>query len=178
MLWVVWITVLPHAHRPAMQEEFKAKLLALLEEQERRHKVELEEAFRKGGEHMRDSILRAAQSPVPTPKVVAAEFRSTSTSSAQMVGVAHRAPRGSVGKAIDTVLAEHHGLMVPQLEEAVLQIDAEIAKKSIGNELRRMEGTKYKRDRPGGYRWFLIDQQVDQEGGEPTPQTSASELLS
>jgi hypothetical protein len=160
-----------------MQEDFKAKLLAMLEEQEHRHKMELEEAFRKGGEHMRDSILRAAQTPPSAPRIGAAEGAAPGTSSATAIGIAHRAPRGSVGKAIDTVLAERPGLMVPNLEEAILQIDSEIAKKSIGNELRRMEGNKYKRDRPGGYRWFLIDQQVDQKVGEPTPQTSASDIF-
>jgi len=160
-----------------MQDDLKAKILALFEEQERRHKVELEEAFRSGGEQMRDSILRAAQSPSPTNRVVLAEFSSGGTSVSAAMSTIQRAPRGSVGRAIDTVLLEKPGLLVPQLEEAVLEVDPEIAKKSVGNELRRMEGNKYKRDRPGGYRWFLIDQQVDQEVGEPTEQSSAPSIF-
>jgi hypothetical protein len=138
-----------------MQEDFKAKFLALFEEQERRHKIELEEAFRAGKEQMRGSILRAAQSPSSTNRVLAAI-------------TIQRVPRGSVEKAIDAVLVDRPGLLVPQIEEAVFLLDPEIAKKSVGNRLRIMEGNKYKRDRPGGYRWFLIDQQVDQGVG-PVP---------
>jgi hypothetical protein len=85
-----------------------------------------------------------------------------------------RAPRGSVGKAVDSVLADRPGMLTPEIEERVLQNDPEIARKSVGNELRRLEGKKYKRDRPGGHRWFLIDQPVGQKGGEPTPHPSAS----
>ena len=168
---------LTHSHGPSMQDDIKAKILALFEEQDRRHKIELEEAFRIGGEQMRDSIFRAAQSPVTPAKFIAAEFSSSDVSSATAVGAIQRAPRGSVGKAIDTVLSERPGLLVPQLEEAVLEVDPEIAKKSVGNELRRMEGTKYKRDRPSGYRWFLINQPVDQEGGESTLQPSTPPIF-
>jgi hypothetical protein len=156
-----------------MPDEFRAKLLALLEEHEQRHKTELEEAFRRGGEHMRDSIFRAAQSPMPPAKLAPIE----SPDSVAMVGIIQRAARGSVGSAIDAVLAEQPGLLVPQIEEAVLLVDPGIAKKSVGNKLRSMEGKRYKRDRPGGYRWFLIDQMVDREVGEPTPQAPASDLL-
>jgi hypothetical protein len=135
------------------------------------------EAFKAGGEAMRDSILRAAQSPVATATPGTSALPPNSLSAVAAAAAIQRAPRGSVGKAIDTVLSEKPGMLVPELEEAVLQADPEIAKKSVGNELRRMEGNKYKRDRPRGYRWFLIDQPVDQEIGEPTPQTAASDIF-
>jgi hypothetical protein len=153
-----------------MPDDFKARVLALLEEWERHHKTQLDDAFRKGGEQMRDLILRAAQSPTMTTQAAAPD----PVDKVSMAGTAQRAPRGSVGRAIDAVLSEKPGLLVPQLEEAVLEADPEVARKSVGNHLRHLEGTKYKRDRPGGYRWFLIHQQVDQVAGEPTPQPSAS----
>lgn len=132
------------------------------------------DAFKAGGDAMRDSIIRAAQVPITSPQahnppqpVVEKVERAPGA----------RAPRGAVGRAIDAILKTKPGCSIPDLEELVWRENREIARKSVGNEVRRMEGTKYKRDRPGGYRWFLIDHPVDQEGGEPTPQASASDLL-
>jgi hypothetical protein len=131
------------------------------------------EAFKAGGEAMRDSILKAAQSPSPSVN----EPPDAWSSGLPILAAAMRAPRGSVGRAIDALLREHPGLSVGHMEKIFSEHHQEIAQKSIGNELRRMEGNKYKRDRPGGYRWFLIDQQVDQKVGEPTHESSASDIF-
>ena len=160
---------------------FSRKLAALIEE----FKATVwREAFQAGGEAMRESIMRAAQTPVmPMGSPILDAKRVTSdanhlslnTASREPIGPVKRAPRGSVGRALESVIGKYPGLAVTEIEERVLQLDREIARKSIGNELRRLEGKRYKRDRPGGYRWFLIDQAVGQEVGEPALTTPASD---
>jgi hypothetical protein len=90
---------------------------------------------------------------------------------------AKRAPRGIVGRAIRRVLAESvGGADLPEIESRVLMERPDISRKSVGNELRRLEGDLYERDRPRGHRWFLI--QKGQEGvGEPAAQAPTSESL-
>ena len=131
------------------------------------------EAFKAGGDAMRDSVIRAAQDPLAAPEVPKPAMAETNTD--RIVGT--RAPRGAVGRSIDLVLELYPGSSIPDIEEMVWQENKEIARKSVGNEVRRMEGKKYKRDRPGGYRWFLIDHHVDQKVGEPTPETSISDIF-
>jgi hypothetical protein len=131
------------------------------------------EAFKAGGDAMRDSILRAAQGPLAVTDVPKPTIAETNTD--RVVGT--RAPRGAVGRSIDLVLELYPGSSIPDIEEMVAHENKEIARKSVGNEVRRMEGKKYKRDRPGGYRWFLIDHNVNQEVGEPTPEASASDIF-
>ena len=157
-----------------MPEDFRTKFLALLEEHETSHKIEVEEARRKGGEEMRESILRAVQSPISAPKPAVSDF-SPSVASASAV---HRAPRGSVEKAIDAAFDQGgDGMTITEIEERALSFEREISPKSVGNKLRYLEGKRYRRDRDGGYKWFRIDQRVDPEVGEPTPQASASDIF-
>jgi hypothetical protein len=136
--------------------------------------------FAEGREAAKHTLLNALQFAMVEQPDTATFLGSAASPQEPVVGAnpisdsIKRAPRGSVGKAVDSVLTDKPGLLTPEIEERVLQIDPEIARKSVGNELRRLEGKKYKRDRPGGYRWFLIDQPVGQEGGEPTPRAPAS----
>src|ERR1700722_4294859 len=104
------------------------------------------EAYKAGSDAMRDSILRAAQSPIPPSNVPVTESPDNVTFS----GATQRAPRGSVGRAIDALLKEHPGLSIQHMEKIIALHQPEIAQKSIGNELRRMEGRKYKRHPEGG----------------------------
>jgi hypothetical protein len=150
--------------------EFVQELSALIE---RFKGTVWREAFKAGGEAMRDSILRAAQDPItvnqPLEPLAAAGER------AERLGT--RAPRGAVGRAIDALLKEHPGISIQHMEKIISLHQPEIAQKSIGNEVRRMENIKYRRDHPGGYLWFLIDHSVDQEVGEPTSQASVPNIF-
>jgi len=77
-----------------------------------------------------------------------------------------RAPRGLVGKLVDQVLSEQGGLQIVDIEDRVLGRDNRIARKSIGNELRRFKGDKYRQD--DKKRWFLIRQDAEKEtAGSP-----------
>lgn len=117
--------------------------------------------FRAGGEAMRQSILRAAASP--------------EGAASTMTPTSNRAPRGAVGDFLADLLTKHPGLTMSEIEVRGAVEAPELATKSLGNDLRRREGTRYRRDRPGGNRWFLIDDAADQEraptneGGDNAP---------
>jgi hypothetical protein len=153
---------------------FRTRFLALLDEQEASHQIELEEAHRKGGEEMRESILRAAQSPISAPKPAVSNFAP----SVAATPAVHRASRGSVEKAIDAALDQGgDGMTITEIEERALSFDKEISPKSVGNKLRYLEGKRYRRDRAGGYKWFRISQTVDPEGGWPATTAPASNVF-
>lgn len=66
-----------------------------------------------------------------------------------------RARRGLVRKVLGKFLDARPGLTIADYEKLVTDVEPEISAKSVGNELRRGEGTLYKRDVPRGNRWFL-----------------------
>ena len=67
-----------------------------------------------------------------------------------------RVARGLVQATVEAVIAQHPGLSISEIEKLVLEKEPAISQKSVGNELRRGETAgKYKRDRPGGYSWYL-----------------------
>jgi hypothetical protein len=78
-----------------------------------------------------------------------------------------RAPRGSVGRMMVRLLSAHpDGLTATQIKGIAPKYDAEVAAKSIGNELRRFEGEKYRRDERG--RWLLLSgSQMETAGSAP-----------
>ncbi len=81
-----------------------------------------------------------------------------------------RAPRGLVKNAVELVVREQPGLQITDYERIVTEAHPEIAIKSIGNQLRSGEREgRFKRDRPGGYRWFPADWQNDAAGGTIVP---------
>lgn len=101
--------------------------------------------FEAGGNAMRENILRAVNNPfqaeappVPPP-----------TDSAAV-----RAPRGAVGAAVESILRDHPLLRITDIEDVAANEFPLVATKSLGNELRRGEGKKYKRDDEG--RWSLL----------------------
>lgn len=70
-----------------------------------------------------------------------------------------RAAAGSVGQAIDLVLADQPGLRIVDIQNMAVELDPAISRSSVTNELRRKVGTRYRKD---GTRWFRIG---DQEKG-------------
>jgi hypothetical protein len=123
--------------------------------------------FEAGGIAMRNTILKAASAPVS----VSLGSGNGPIEFTQIVSVPPpkspsgrnlsrpRAPKGLVGDLIRTQLQECPGLPISDLEADVILIDARIAPKTVGNELRRFEGKKYRRE---GYRWFLMGSPQDE----------------
>ena len=136
--------------------------------------------FRDGGLAMRDHILQAANAPV---SIKAGSVSSNASVHAErrpdldqviehnisrmIVGarafdnsprpqprVASRAPRGLVRTAVEEALRERPGSSITEIEDVVLARHPEVAKKSVGNQLRHFEGDLYRRE--GKYKWFLM----------------------
>jgi hypothetical protein len=112
-------------------------------------------------------IVSAAQGAIQPQETDAKETVPVLASRASEVmdEFAKRAPRGLVQTTIAKVIVESPGLSITDYEGMVLALEPEVSAKSIGNELRRGEGTKYKRDRPNGNRWFPIDYQDEGASG-------------
>jgi len=63
---------------------------------------------------------------------------------------------------INRILADHNaGLFIAEVEGLAPKYDTDVAIKSIGNELRRFEGERYRRDERG--KWFLISGNAEKE---------------
>ena len=122
-------------------------------------RAEIEAAYKRGFEagasDMRDRILNAAQGPVEAPAPGPRKAFVTPSHWKPLTIVQTRAPRGAVGAMLRRILTEKPGLTVTEIEAIAPEYDPEVAAKSIGNELRRFDGMKYKRDQRS--RWFLFD---------------------
>lgn len=69
-----------------------------------------------------------------------------------------RAPRGLVPKIVGQMLTERPGNIIAEYEQMKddFEFGSRISEKSVGNELRRYEGTKYRRDDVGGW-WPIVE---------------------
>lgn len=75
-----------------------------------------------------------------------------------------KARRGIVGPTVDAVLKEHPGLTIADYEGLVVQREPEISIKTVGNHLRAGEREgKYRRDKPGGYQWYFVEEENETE---------------
>jgi len=73
-----------------------------------------------------------------------------------------RVARGLVQDTVAMALELEPGKSIKEYEALVLDLQPEISVKSVGNELRRGERDgRYKRDRPGGYRWYLGSAEIE-----------------
>jgi hypothetical protein len=138
----------------------------------------LEKAYSRGYEDgasaMRDSLLRAAQAPLnipPMPDLSSIMNADTGVSHQNEVKDV-RAPRGSIGRFVTEALKRQPGLTQTSLKEMAIRSGA--AYPGIGNELRRHEGIKYRKD--AKKRWYLIEVQPSASAGEPTLVPSAHEV--
>ena len=87
---------------------------------------------------------------------------------------AKRAPRGKIASIVRNALRSLPGSSTSEVEAFGISFDPQIAKKSLGNELRRGTGIKYEKRGKG---WFLISENevVDQD---LTVQSTTSETTS
>jgi len=86
-----------------------------------------------------------------------------------------RARRGLVGETVAEALRMSPGQNIGFYEQLVTELSPEISVKSVGNELRRGERDgRYKRDRLGGYLWYLVEPDETEAEGQSSGQPSAS----
>ncbi|CAN5697707.1 hypothetical protein BH10PSE5_BH10PSE5_15820 [soil metagenome] len=123
--------------------------------------------WRDGSAVMRESILRAAETPMPD------EGLSQAGPVPKASDAESRAPRGLTAKAIRAVLTEEPGLPVIEIASRVTARFPEVAAKSVGNELRRREDKDYRRE--GKYAWFLISQGAKESGGSSSQDETPDE---
>ena len=131
----------------------------------------LEKAYERGASDMRDSIMQAAYSSLPSPETAAAsskeqvgtEAAKDEVESGEPTSVSEKAPRGAVEQALKAVMTEKPGLIIVEYERMVTDLDPRISPKSVGNTLRRLEGEKHVRVQD---KWYL-------KGTEPKALTIA-----
>jgi hypothetical protein len=107
------------------------------------------------------------------PRRDEAEPRSESASSRPARRRRRRVARGTVRPLVELVLSDQPGLRVNEVQAGAVLLDPTISPTSVGNELRRLEGQRYRRE---GKRWFLIG---DTEKGkaEDRALTDGADLL-
>ena len=66
-----------------------------------------------------------------------------------------RARRGVAAAAVEAVLAEEAGLAIKEIHQQALKLGHKLSVESVGSELRRFEGTKYRRDERRN--WFPVN---------------------
>jgi hypothetical protein len=130
--------------------------------------------FREGGIATRESILRAAGAPMAIGNgrvnIETPENGSVSPPEVKQVQEVsgaerdRRAPRGLVAEAIKEILTDNPGLSIIDIEDRVVEAHPLIARKSVGNQLRRGEGDTYRRE--GKYKWFLNGAAVNESARE------------
>jgi hypothetical protein len=132
-------------------------------------KQALQAAYDRGQEDMVDKIFTAADAYVKHKE--GGEVTAIEAKVAEKP--AKRAPRGLLGAAVSKVLTKHPGLKVADIERRAVEIDSRISPKSVGNELRRWKGKKYRRDNK--LHWFLLGDDAETEtAGSPSRDTPAA----
>jgi hypothetical protein len=101
----------------------------------------MEAALRSG-----EQTLRSALAPRSEPET-SADSRQRRRRSRR------RVPSGTLQPIVEMILTEQPGLRIAAAQEVARTLDSTISPSSVGNEIRRHEGTRYRRE---GVRWFLI----------------------
>jgi hypothetical protein len=135
-------------------------------------KVAYERGYEKGVQDGIDRLAQLARGPqaandvrVPDEKLTAVAIRRV---------VEKRAPRGLVPKVVAAMLRDNPGMTITDYEQMLYRYDGQVSAKSIGNELRRHEGRKYRRNESG--EWFPMS--GNKEAGEGRETNSPASDLS
>lgn len=120
-----------------------------------------ERGYADGAENMRSTIMRAAGVMDSQPPLAPVAISVKHTTETQK-----RAPKGLLTQVVTQVLRETPGLTLTEIEARAVSRDDRISSRSIGNELRRLEGSHYRRE---DKRWFISSQEV---GGDPAQITA------
>lgn len=121
-------------------------------------------AYARGYNDARRAILEATN--IPELERAPAPAQTPDSGGSTESGQPKRAPRGLVPSVIQKVLREMPGTELADLEKIVPEKDDRIAVRSVGNELRRREGTAYERDEPGGTKWYLLGDKPQSRAAE------------
>lgn len=148
--------------RPSVLQQIFSAVGSAVSEFASRLNALAEDAYRKGYEDgaaaMRASILAAAQAPLTTPAPPGVSYYLSRPIKDDVAEETpgeprKRAPKGAVGLLVTSELERSPGLSQQALKNRLVGA-REISSGAIGNELRRQENIKYRRDALG--RWFLI----------------------
>lgn len=103
---------------------------------------------RDGSAEMRKALLKlvGAETSPGEPFRAQAPFPEKDASSS-------RAPRGALRDAIERALRESPGQTEQELQAHVGQLDPRVSPRSVGGELRRLKGDRYRQE---GRKWFLL----------------------
>jgi hypothetical protein len=137
----------------------------------------LKAAYEQGVQDGIDRIVAAARAPAsPAPPVAqddTADDDGEIEESTFVGTVIRRAPRGLVPSVVDRMLREHPGKIIAEYEQMKDHYDARVSRKSIGNEIRRMEDKKYRRNDKG--EWFPIPGNKEAGDAATNEQSPASD---
>ena len=75
-----------------------------------------------------------------------------------------RVASGTLRTLVEMILRDQPGQRIAEVQNAARAIDSTIAPTSVGNELRRNENTRYRRE---GKRWFLVGENEQRSGLAP-----------
>lgn len=103
---------------------------------------------RDGSAEMRKALLKlvGADSSPGEPSAAPPSLTERETGSS-------RAPRGALRDAIERALRERPGQTEQELQVYVGQLDRRVSPRSVGGELRRLKGDRYRQE---GRKWFLL----------------------
>ncbi len=131
----------------------------------------LKAAYEKGVQDGIDRIVAAAKEPMTLSTTNKVAIGYGSSAGAQDAKAAddkpvRRAPRGLVPKVVAEMLVEHPGKIIAEYEQMVEGYDNRVSAKSVGNELRRHEDRKYRRNDNG--EWFPMSGNKEAGDGRET----------
>ncbi len=135
----------------------------------------LKAAYDQGVQDGIERIVAAARAPIGENDGGTSAQQSTSLQVGDDVKaeVVRRAPRGLVPKVVARMLEDHPGKVIVEYEQMIDNYDSRVSEKSIGNELRRHEGKKYRRNEEG--EWFPMSGNKEAAGSATNETPAASD---
>ena len=129
----------------------------------------IKSAYEQGAQDGIDRIVQAARAPAG-PAVVPQTAAPVVTAEQPATPPRKRAKRGLLPVVMNQMLSEHPGLTTQQYVDKIGDYDQTVKANSVGNELRRGDGTRYERRGKG---WFVKNSEIEAEA-RPESETSAS----
>lgn len=131
----------------------------------------LKAAYDKGVQDGIDRIAQLARGPQAAHDVRVPDEKLTPDAIRRVVE--RRAPRGLVPKVVAAMLRDYPGKTITDYEQLLHRYDGQVSAKSIGNELRRHMGRKYRRNEDG--QWFPMSGNKEAAGPASNETPAASD---
>jgi hypothetical protein len=129
----------------------------------------LKAAYEQGVQDGIDRIVQAARAPLSIADL-GAPTRESATARILDNSIRRRAKRGLLPVVMKQMLSDHPGLTTQQYVDRIGDYDQTVKGNSVGNELRRGDGTRYEKRGRG---WFVKNSEIEAEA-KPESETSAS----